>query len=148
MNCATVKEWIPLYIDGLLSPEVEQSVRLHMMTCPDCAHWLDEAREMAEIWSEMDRDRSLQNDIDVPDLTAGVMAYIGKLENGRRERAATVTMARRRTMPRTSWVHYGVAACLTVILVQFGVFENLAYGITEINGHMSNTVSAWFGPGR
>jgi hypothetical protein len=42
-------------------------------------------------------------------------------------------------------MHYAVAACLSFLLLQFGVFENLAYGITEINGHVSNSVTQWFG---
>ncbi|WP_195724209.1 anti-sigma factor family protein [Paenibacillus monticola] len=146
MNCATVKEWMPHYIEGLLSPEMEQSIRLHIESCLNCAQWLEEARELSALWVEMDSNQDQLELMDFPDLTAGVMAQIDLLENGRRERAVKATMARRRSAPRTSWIHYGVAACLTFLLMQFGVFEHLAYGITEINGHMSSSVTALFGP--
>lgn len=143
MNCATVKEWMPHYIDGLLSPEVELRIRLHIESCQDCAQWLEEAREMAALWNEMETDQKSVHAQDYPDITASVMAHIEQLETGRRERAVRATTARRRTAPRTSWVHYGVAVGLTLILLQLGVFKDMAYGITEINGHMSTSVSAW-----
>ena len=146
MNCAIVKEWMPHYIDGLLSPDMELRIRLHIQSCPDCAQWLEEAKEMSALWSEMETDSEYQHEqMDFPDLAAGVMAHIEQLETGRRERAVKATSVRRRYAPRTSWMHYAVAACLSFILLQFGVFENLAYGITEINGHVSNSVTQWFG---
>ncbi|WP_342564778.1 zf-HC2 domain-containing protein [Paenibacillus sp. FSL R7-0345] len=144
MNCATVKEWMPHYIEGTLSPEVELNIRLHIEACPDCASWLEEAEGLAALWSEMEAGLDTLEPMDCPDLTEGVMAQIGQLEAGRRERAVRATMARRRTAPGTSWMHYGVAVGLTFLLLQFGVFENLAYGISEINGQMSTSVTAWF----
>ncbi|GGF81836.1 hypothetical protein GCM10010912_28670 [Paenibacillus albidus] len=147
MKCATVKEWMPHYIDGLMTPEMERSIRLHIESCPDCAEWLEEAREMSAMWSDMEVHRDILEDIlpmDIPDLAGGVMAHIEQLETGRRERTVKATMARRRFAPKTAWMHYGLAACLTFLLMQFGVFENLAYGITEINGHVSTSVTTWF----
>ena len=151
MNCSTVKEWMPHYIDGQLSPEAQQAIHLHTQTCPGCAEWLEEARELAAMWNEMEAGLDLNGQEpvlphDFPDLTGDVMAKIGELENGRRERIVKSTMSRRRTTRGTSWMHYGVAVGLTFLLLQLGVFENLAYGITEINGHMSTSVSSWFGP--
>lgn len=145
MNCAIVKEWMPHYIEGLLSTEMERDISLHIQFCPDCTHWLEEAREMSTLWSEMDSNKEQLEQMDFPDLTANVMAHIEELETGRRERVAKATSVRRRYIPKASWMHYGVAACLSFLLLQFGVFENLAYGITEINGHMSNSVTQWFG---
>ncbi|MEK5253120.1 zf-HC2 domain-containing protein [Paenibacillus sp. FSL F4-0125] len=146
MNCAIVKEWMPHYIDGLLSSDMELSIRLHIQSCPDCAEWLEEAKEMSALWSEMEADSEYQHEqMDFPDLASGVMAHIEQLETGRRERAIKAASVRRRSAPRTSWMHYAVAACLSLLLLQFGVFENLAYGITEINGHVSNSVTQWFG---
>ncbi|MNI26657.1 hypothetical protein D3C73_803670 [compost metagenome] len=98
------------------------------------------------MWSEMEADLNLDKFPEGPDLTGGVMAQIEQLENGRRERAVKATMARRRTAPGTSWMHYGVAVGLTFLLLQFGVFENLANGINEFNGQLSTSVSAWFNP--
>lgn len=145
MNCATVKEWMPHYIDGLLSPEMELSIRLHIESCPDCAWWLEEAREMSALWSDMEASINDTTDrVDIPDIKTGVMAHIELLETERRERMVKATMARRRTTPKTSWIHYGLAACLTFLLVQLGVFENLAYGITEINGQVSTSVTTLF----
>ncbi|MGN7762679.1 anti-sigma factor family protein [Paenibacillus sp. 22594] len=146
MNCATVKEWMPHYIEGLLSPEAELRIRLHIESCPDCAQWLEEAREMSALWNEMENGQESFDTLDFPDITAGVMGQIEQLESGRRERAVRATMARRRTAPKTSWVHYGVAVGLTFLLLQLGVFKDMAYGITEINGHMSTSVSAWLNP--
>lgn len=151
MNCATVKEWMPHYIDGQLPPEAQQTIRLHAESCPDCAQWLEEARGLAALWNEMEAGldglgQEAIQPMDFPDLTADVMAKIDRMENGRRERVIKATMSRRRTAPGTSWMHYGVAVGLTFLLLQFGVFEHLAYGITEINGQMSTSVSAWFGP--
>ncbi|NQX45292.1 zf-HC2 domain-containing protein [Paenibacillus tritici] len=149
MNCATVKEWMPHYIDGQLSPEAQHTIRLHVESCPGCAEWLEEARGLALMWSEMEAglDSTGQEPVipfEFPDFTGEVMAQINQLENGRRERVIKSTMSRRRT--GTSWMHYGVAVGLTFLLLQLGVFENFAYGITEINGHMSTSVSSWFGP--
>jgi predicted anti-sigma-YlaC factor YlaD len=145
MNCATVKEWMPHYIDGLLSPEMELSIRLHIDFCPECAQWLEEAREMSAMWAEMESQLpGTQETMDFPDLKDGVMAHIESMEAERKERMVTNTLARRRFAPKTSWMHYGLAACLTFLLLQFGVFENLAYGITEINGHVSTSVTSWF----
>lgn len=146
MNCATVKEWMPHYIEGTLSPEAELKLRLHIEACPDCSSWLAEAQGLAALWSEMERGLETLEPLDCPDLAGDVMAHIEKLETGRRERAAQVTMARRRTAPGTSWMHYGVAVGLTLLLLQFGVFEDLAYGISEINGQMSISVTSWFTP--
>ncbi|OBZ11629.1 hypothetical protein A8L34_14870 [Bacillus sp. FJAT-27264] len=145
MNCATVKEWMPHYIDGLLSPEMELSIRLHIESCPDCAQWLTEVREMSALWADMEaRLPHTEEPMEYPDLKTDVMAHIESLEAERRKRAVTGTLARRRFAPKTSWMHYGLAACLTFLLLQFGVFENLAYGITEINGHVSTSVNSWF----
>ncbi|WNS40914.1 zf-HC2 domain-containing protein [Paenibacillus sp. MMS20-IR301] len=150
MNCATVKEWMPHYIDGQLSPEADYSIRQHIQSCPGCAEWLEEARGLAALWSDMEAELGTASpeamSPDFPDLTADVMAQIDRLENGRRERVMKSTMSRRRTAPGTSWMHYGVAVGLTFLLLQFGVFEHLAYGITEINGQMSSSVSTWFNP--
>lgn len=146
MNCAIVKEWMPHYADGLLTAEMELNIRLHIEACPDCAQWLEEARGLAALWNDMEAGTEPMDLPDVPDFTADVMSRIEQLEAGRRERAIKATMARRRTAPRTSWMHYGLAVCLTFLMVQFGVFEDLAYGINEINGQMSTSVSAWFGP--
>lgn len=145
MNCATVKEWMPHYIDGLLSPEMELSIRLHIESCPDCAQWLEEVREMSALWGEMEASiDDVADTMDIPDIKTGVMAHIESLEMERRERMVKATMVRRRTTPKTSWLHYGLAACLTFLLVQLGVFENLAYGITEINGQVSTSVTTLF----
>lgn len=144
MNCATVKEWMPHYIEGLLSPEVELNVRLHIESCPDCAQWLEEARGLAALWSEMETGGEPVDLPEYPNFTTDVMSRIEQLETGRRERTVKSTMSRRRTAPGTSWMHYGLAACLTFLLLQLGVFENLAYGINEINGHMSTSVTSWF----
>ncbi|WP_249897237.1 zf-HC2 domain-containing protein [Paenibacillus sp. PK3_47] len=146
MNCATVKEWMPHYIDGLLSPDMEFNIRLHIEACPDCALWLEEARELAQLWNDMESGQEPIEMCEIPDISVHVMSQIEQLEAGRRERAVPETAARRRTAPRTSWMHYGLAVCLTFILLQLGVFENLAYGISEINGQMSTSVSGWFGP--
>ncbi|WP_379155388.1 zf-HC2 domain-containing protein [Paenibacillus sp. sgz5001063] len=146
MNCATVKEWMPHYIENLLSPEAELRIRLHIESCPECAQWLEEAREMSVLWNEMENGRESLDTFAFPDITADVMAQIEQLESGRRERAVRATMVRRRTAPKTSWVHYGVAVGLTFLLLQLGVFKDMAYGITEINGHMSTSVSAWLNP--
>lgn len=146
MNCAIVKKWMPHYIEGLLSPDMELSIQLHINSCPDCAQWLEEAKELSALWLEMDMNREEQQEQpDFPDLAAGVMAHIEMLETERKERTIKATNVRRRFAPRTSWMHYGVAACLSLLLLQFGVFEDLAYGITEINGYMSNSVVQWFG---
>lgn len=144
MNCATVKEWMPHYIEGTLSPEMELNLRLHIEACPGCSSWLEEARALASLWNEMEAGLETPDSWDFPDITNDVMEHIGQLEAGRRERAVRATAARRRTAPGTSWMHYGVAVGLTFLLLQFGVFENLAYGITEINGQMSTSVTAWF----
>lgn len=145
MNCAIVKEWMPHYIDNQLSPDMELSIRLHLESCPDCAQWLEEAKGMSALWLEMDANREQHEQLDFPDLAADVMAHIERLETGRSAQAVKMTNLRRRSAPRTSWMHYAVAACLSLVLLQFGVFEDLAYGITELNGHMSNSVLQWFG---
>lgn len=146
MNCATVKEWMPHYIDGLLTPDMEYNIRLHIEACPDCALWLEEARGLAELWNDMETGVEPTEMFEIPDISGSVMSRIEQLEAGRRERTVQTTMARRRTAPGTSWMHYGLAVCLTLLLLQYGVFENLAYGISEINGQMSTSVSGWFGP--
>ncbi|WP_187355125.1 anti-sigma factor [Paenibacillus tengchongensis] len=143
MKCATVQEWMPHYIDGQLSPDMELQLRLHTDSCPECAQWLEEARELAAIWNEEDSAWAAPGLPDFPDLTDSVMSEIERLENGRKERSIQPTAARRRTAPRTSWMHYCLAVGLTLVLVQLGIFENLAYGISEINGHMSSSVGAW-----
>jgi len=147
MNCERVIEWLPYYIEGLLDPERELIVRAHLDACPGCVQSLEEARELADLWMEMEISMDVQSDLDTPDLTAGVMAEIARIEGGRIKRNTRETSSvRRRYIPRTSWLHYGLAACLTFVLFQYGVFEGLAYEISEINGHMSNSVTAWFGP--
>lgn len=145
MNCAIVKEWMPHYIEASLPTEMERRIRLHIQFCPDCAQWLEEAKEISNLWSEMDSNKDQLTPFEFPDLTAEVIAQIDELETGRRERISKATAVRQRYNPRTSWMHYTVAACLSFLLLQFGVFEDLAHDITEINGHMSNSVTRWFG---
>ncbi|MCL6601387.1 MAG: zf-HC2 domain-containing protein [Paenibacillus sp.] len=148
MNCEQIKDWMPHYLEGLLSPERERIISHHIDSCPACVESLEQAREMAALWSEMEGEIGIQVDLDIPDLTGAVMAEIELIEAERKQRvsAPIPTTSRRRYTPRTSWMHYSVAACLTFLLFQFGVFEGLAYQITEINGHMSNSVTALFGP--
>lgn len=144
MNCEQVKDWMPHYLEGLMSPDREHSIRLHIKSCPACSQSLGEAREMASFWREMERKPWVQEEmLDIPDITAAVMAEIQRFEA---DRSIEQVSSRRRYTPRTSWTHYSLAACLTFLLFQFGVFENLAYQITEINVQMSSSVTAWFGP--
>ena len=146
MNCEQIIDWMPHYLEGLLSPERERSIRLHIESCPSCARSLEEAQELAAIWEGTNT--GIHEDLEIPDLTGAVMAEIARMETERKQRVPVSTNVRRRYTPRTSWMHYSVAACLTFVLFQFGVFEGLAYQITEINGHMSNSVTALFGPGQ
>jgi len=146
MNCEQVKEWMPHYLEGLLNLERERSIRLHIESCPACMQSLEEARDLAALWYEMEEDPETYGNLDIPDLTGAVMAEIEKLEAQRKQRIPVSTASRRRYTPRTSWMHYSLAACLTFLLFQFGVFEGLAYQISEINGHMSSSVTALFGP--
>ncbi|WP_379132738.1 anti-sigma factor family protein [Paenibacillus sp. sgz500958] len=145
MNCEQVMEWMPHYLDGQLSLERAQIIRLHVDSCPGCAHHLEEARELSELWRSMAETVDVLQGEDIPDLVGSVMAEIEKFESGRSKRRVEPSSARRRFSPRTSWVHYSLAACLTFLLLQFGVFEGLAYHISEINGQMSNSVISLFG---
>ncbi|QWU17510.1 Putative zinc-finger [Paenibacillus sophorae] len=145
MKCNTVMEWLPHYIEGLVTPEAEREMTQHIVACPDCARWLEEARAMEEIWKEADSASDFQPLSGIPDLVPQVMAEIERLEAVRQSDGAGPAASRRRSARRTSWVHYGLAACLTFVLLQYGVFEQLGYGLTEINGHMSNSVTALFG---
>ncbi|MDT3425937.1 anti-sigma factor RsiW [Paenibacillus forsythiae] len=145
MKCDAVMDWLPHYIEGLLSPEAEREMTRHIGACPACARWLEEARAMEEIWKEADGAPEAGPFTDSPDLVPRVMAEIERLESARQSDNAGPAASRRRSARRTSWVHYGLAACLTFVLVQYGVFEQLAYGLTEINGHMSNSVTALLG---
>lgn len=141
VNCHYIKEWIPHYIEGLLPDDMERLVALHIRTCPECAMWLEEAKEMARIWAE---GGAASPEEEIPDLTGSVMAAIEEMEQERQKEEPVRPAARRQPVRRVSWVHYGVAACLTVLLAQFGVFEQLGYGITEMNGHMSSSVASFF----
>ncbi|MNN96292.1 hypothetical protein D3C81_2152510 [compost metagenome] len=73
------------------------------------------------------------------------MAEIEKLEASRRNAEAKPQVTSRRFQVKTTWLHYGIAACLTFALVRFGVFENLGYGLSEMNGHMSTSVTEFLG---
>jgi len=146
MNCEQVKDWFPHYIDGLLSPEKELIIKLHLESCPGCTQDLEEARELSALWKDMEENIDTQSEGYFPDLTAAVMAEIERFEAGRSKAVKGPATSRRRYAPRTSWMHYGLAACMTFLLFQFGIFEGLAYQITEINGQMSSSVISWFGP--
>ncbi|BCG57955.1 zf-HC2 domain-containing protein [Paenibacillus sp. URB8-2] len=148
MKCSTVMEWIPHYIEGLLSPEAEREMTRHIGVCPGCARWLEEARAMEEMWKELDGDVDLGLSSGIPDLVPPVMAEIERLEAARQKNDAGPVTSRRRFALRASWIHYGLAACLTFVLLEFGVFEQLGYGLTEINGHMSSSVTELFGAQR
>lgn len=145
MNCEQVREWMPHYLEGSLPPEREQYLRLHIESCPGCTQSLEEARELAAIWNEMERNTGAPGEMHIPDIAASVMAEIQLLEEERRLRDIQRAPSRRRYAPRTSWMHYSVAACMTFILFQFGIFEGLAYQISEINVQMSSSVTSWFG---
>ncbi|SET92844.1 anti-sigma factor [Paenibacillus sp. NFR01] len=145
MNCVKVKEWMPHYLDQALPKEAEHNMRLHLATCEDCAAWLAEAQALEAIWNEAGQDGGAEP-LEIPDLYGGIMAEIDKIEAGRRARSAPKTEARSRTAAGASWMHYGLAVCLTFVLLQFGVFKDLAFGISEFNGHMSASVSSWFSP--
>ncbi|WP_025692227.1 anti-sigma factor family protein [Paenibacillus zanthoxyli] len=146
MKCNVVMEWLPHYIEGLLAPEAEREMTQHIAACQDCARWLEEAKAMEEIWKETAGAPDFQPLSDIPDLVPQVMAEIERLESARQSDGAGPAASRRRSVRRTSWVHYGLAACLTFVLLQYGVFEQLGYGLTQINGQMSNSVMALFGP--
>ncbi|AHV96264.1 zf-HC2 domain-containing protein [Paenibacillus sabinae] len=148
MKCTAVTEWLPHYIEGLLSPEAERELTRHIEGCSGCARWLEEARAMEQIWKEMDGDDELRLSFGGPDLVPPVMAEIERLEDARRSNNTQDSPSRRRFALRTSWIHYGLAACLTFVLLEFGVFEQLGYGLTEINGHMSSSVTKLFGAQR
>ncbi|AIQ11845.1 anti-sigma factor family protein [Paenibacillus durus] len=144
MKCNVVMEWLPHYIEGLLAPEAEREMTQHIAACQGCARWLEEAKAMEEIWKGADDAPDFQLS-DIPDLVPQVMAEIERLESARQSDGAGPAASRRRSARRTSWVHYGLAACLTFVLLQYGVFEQLGYGLTQINGQMSNSVTALFG---
>lgn len=142
MKCAQVMEWTPLYLRGTLGPAERRLMERHFRGCGGCQAWLEESRELDAMWSGMEAGIMPSGKEGIPDLTQAVLAEIGKLEQERRSQTSS---PKRLFSPRSAWMHYGIAACLTVLLVQWGVFENLAYGITEINVHMSSSVTSWFG---
>lgn len=146
MRCEQIMEWLPWYLQGSLSPLETREVTRHLGSCPACARWLEEVREMEALWKEMEPDfgmHSAQSE-EIPDLVGPVMAEIERLEARRRDAEAKPQVTGRRFQVRTSWLHYGLAACLTFVLVQFGVFEHLGYGLSEMNGHMSTSVTEFF----
>lgn len=52
MNCSEVRELLPPYADGELSPELEQSVRASLADCPDCAAELKELEAISALARE------------------------------------------------------------------------------------------------
>ncbi|WP_191089419.1 MULTISPECIES: zf-HC2 domain-containing protein [Paenibacillus] len=145
MKCWDVMEAIPFYLDGLLSPAQEQELRHHLESCPECADWLDEAREMRELWTGLENRPDAFEPGAVPDLVAGVLEEIGRLKTERHSRAEETPAVPKRSIRRASWLHYALAACLAFTLMQFGVFEQLGYGLTTFSGQMSDSVVQLFG---
>ena len=45
MNCAIIKDLLPLYADGCCSDETAEAVRQHLADCPDCKAVYDTMRE-------------------------------------------------------------------------------------------------------
>lgn len=49
MNCAVIKDLIPLYIDGCCSEESERAVEEHLKDCSECKKLFEEMKEPTDI---------------------------------------------------------------------------------------------------
>ena len=39
LPCAVVRDLLPLYLEGLTSPQTDQAVETHLELCPNCAQY-------------------------------------------------------------------------------------------------------------
>lgn len=46
INCSVVKDLLPLYVDGALSPETESIIKEHIANCPECKELLSGANHI------------------------------------------------------------------------------------------------------
>jgi anti-sigma factor RsiW len=57
MNCSATIKLICDYIEGRLSPMMEQQVSHHLAACPDCLRILDAAEETLQVYFGADPSR-------------------------------------------------------------------------------------------
>ncbi len=57
MNCSVATKLICDYIEGRLSPLMEQQVSKHLAGCPDCLRILDAAEETLQVYFGADPTR-------------------------------------------------------------------------------------------
>ncbi|GAB6991272.1 anti-sigma factor family protein [Paenibacillus pini] len=132
MNCDIIQYQMAAYVAHELSPETSLIMDRHIQSCPSCQEWLHEVMAMSRMWQDSS---SLSED--APDLVTSVMQEIRQMPVSKiRSRDKSTNASPQRSM----FVHYTIAACLTFLLFQFGVFEHLGSGLTEVTHHLSNSV--------
>ena len=49
LNCATVEEYISLYLDGELDSDISENISFHVEGCGTCSSLIDDLRNILEI---------------------------------------------------------------------------------------------------
>lgn len=138
MKCDIIQYQMAAYAAHELPNESSLLIEQHIRTCPECREWYQEVLEMSQIWQEPGPELQL------PDFTAGVMEEIRQMPA---LQVRSVTRNRPRESRKSMITHFGVAACLTFCLFQFGIFEHLGTGLSEATQHLSNSVGHIFKEG-
>ncbi|CAM2928721.1 zf-HC2 domain-containing protein [Paenibacillus sediminis] len=134
MRCNDVQNQMSAYVTHELAPEAARLVQQHIHTCAKCHAWYEEVTEMLHIWNEAEHSSSSY------DLVAEVMTKLAVAYPD----APSITETKKRRLVNSQLYHYGLVACLTIIMFQFGVFEKLGYEISSVNNHFASTLELLF----
>ncbi|OGX68260.1 MAG: hypothetical protein A2189_00490 [Paenibacillus sp. RIFOXYA1_FULL_44_5] len=134
MKCEDIQEAMGAYSVKELSPENSEWMDQHIKTCADCRSWYEEVKQLSEIWTA-----PLIVD-ETPDLAAPVMQAIAELESLNSQAKINPIKIKR----HQSLYHYALAASITLVLMQFNTFEQIAVRISMLNVHLSGSVESFF----
>ncbi|RXZ77171.1 hypothetical protein EBB07_33385 [Paenibacillaceae bacterium] len=140
VKCQTNRDLLSAYMIDTMPAETAEVVERHLAGCPECRAWHLEAAELAaELRAEWDNEALFEP---FPELTDAIMADIDQLSE-HAVAAEVIPLSTKTWQRRLAWIHYGVAAGLTLLLFQFGIFEQWGNGINEMNLKLADTVEVW-----
>ncbi|MEK5640164.1 hypothetical protein BK138_28595 [Paenibacillus rhizosphaerae] len=138
MKCELIQYQMAAYAAHELPPETSLLIEKHLNHCPECQAWYQEITEMSQIWEDPGPV------MDMPDIVAGVMEEVRQMPP---LAVRSLPRSRPRESQKSKLAHFGLAACLTFCLFQFGIFEHLGNGLTEATQHLSTRMEHIFKEG-
>jgi hypothetical protein len=119
LNCKQVREWMNLWIDGVLEKQEQEIFNKHIMECKECRKELDEYTRMISLVQNMEEE-------ELPDGFHERLHQKLVEESKMARRSMRSMISSNRPIKLIKWI--GAIAAVFVLLFSLGVLDNINFG--------------------